>query len=89
MHQVPPGPSSRVSSSMVNVTRPWIDHAELFVVVPVFGNVGVGGELDEREGDPLALDPPGADGLAPDVDDRDRGEIDEVAHGSSWWTRSV
>ncbi len=48
------------------------DHPELLVLVAVLGHDRIRRELDEGEGDPLALDPPGAHGLAPHVDDGHR-----------------
>jgi hypothetical protein len=50
----------------------------------MLGDPAVRGQLDGRERDPIPLDPPGADGLSPDVDDRNRFDVDEVTHGTSW-----
>ena len=62
---------------------PGDDHPQLLVLVAVPGHDRIGRELDEGKGDPLALDPPSADGLAPDVDDRHVRHVDQVAHGPS------
>ena len=56
------------------------DHAQLLGVVLVTRHDGVGGELDHRQRDPIALDAARADGLAPDVDDRRGFDVDEIAH---------
>ena len=50
MRHVPPGPSSRVSPSTVNVTLPEHHHPELLVLVAVLGHDRSGGELDDARG---------------------------------------
>src|SRR3954452_16922678 len=52
---------------------PGYAHSELLVVVLVSRNDRIRRELDERQRDPLAVDTPPADGLAPEIDDRQRG----------------
>ena len=47
------------------------------------GHDGVGSQLDQRKGDPLALNPPRADGGSPDLDDGQRFEVDEVVQGDT------
>ena len=63
---------------------PGDDHPELLVLVTMSGHDRVRRELDEGQGDPLAFDPAGANGLAPHVDDRHVGHVDQVAHVSSF-----
>ena len=60
---------------------PGDDHPELLVLMTMSGHGRVGRELDEGQGDPLALDAASADGLAPHVDDRHGGDVNQVAHG--------
>jgi hypothetical protein len=54
------------------------DDAELFVLVTVLGGDGAGVELDDGQGNSLAVDAASGDAL-PDLLRRDRGEIVEGA----------
>ena len=55
-------------------------HPELLVLVLVSGHDRVRSQLDKRQRDPFALDASSADGVAPQIEDGQRCEVDEVAH---------
>ena len=59
------------------------DHPQLFGGVTMLRDDRVRRQLHDRQRDPLALDPPGTNGLAPDREEREVGEILEVAHRAS------
>jgi len=83
IRHVPPGPRSRVSPVDREVHRVADHHAELLGFVTVLRDHRVRYKLDDPEGDSLALDASGADGVTPDLEERERVEIGEVAHAET------
>src|SRR5688500_1746716 len=87
----PPGATgSQVARLAIDreVHLPRDDHAQLLGRVTVLGHDGIRRELDDRQGDPLALDAPRPDLLAPDLQQREVGEVPQVAHRASEWGRA-
>src|SRR4051795_12787201 len=79
----PPRPTrSQVADLVADRERepPCDTDPELLVLVLVPWNDRVGSQLDERKSDPFALHASSADRLAPQVEDGQRCEVDEVAH---------
>src|SRR3954451_24408344 len=79
----PPGPARAQLSDLVvdpELHAALDHHSELLGGVSVLRDVRIGGELDKGERDALALDPPRADDVAPDMDRANGLDIDEVRH---------
>ncbi len=82
----PPRPARAELATLVTEREPdraGDHHAELLGLVLVPRDSGVRGQLHEGQGDPIALDAAGDDGVAPDLDDRPGFDVDQVAHDAS------
>ena len=79
IRHVAPGPSSRVSSPIVKRDGSLEEEAYLLVHVRVLGDDGVRFELEQAEGNPLAVDRAPDDSL-PDLLWPERADVGEDAH---------